>query len=183
MSRLAFCVSRTRQDLTLDVPVVGVEALARWYNAERGWISPGEFVPLAEHNDLAAGLDRAILRQTLAELGMWADHTDAALRLSVNLSGASVRDAGHRRRVFGDVRASGVSPQRLEIELTETTLAQAIDEDVSRVLGDLSGLGIGFAIDDFGTGYGSLTYPRNLPIARIKIDRVFVQGATESSSD
>ena len=163
--------------------VVGVEALARWHHPERGWIPPGEFVPLAEHAGRAAALDRAILKRALAEVGGITGRLEGGIRLSVNLSGASVRDARHRRRVAADLRASGVAGEHVELELTETTLAQAIDEDVGRALQEIAATGIGFAIDDFGTGYGSLTYLRNLPIARIKIDRMFVQGAPHHPRD
>lgn len=157
--------------------VVGVEALARWQHPERGSISPTEFVPLAERHGLAPALDLVILRRALAELAPRMDVDGCLARLGVNLSGASIRDVRHRRRVIAALREFDIPGDRIELELTETTLAQGMDESAARALEEMCATGIKFAIDDFGTGYGSLTYLRNLPIARIKIDRTFVQHA------
>lgn len=157
--------------------VVGVEALARWHHPHRGPVSPAEFVPLAERHGLAAALDLAVLRRVLAELGPRGVRDGHFTRLGVNLSGASIRDIRHRRRVIAALREFGIPGDRVELELTETTLAQGMDESAARALEEMCATGIKFAIDDFGTGYGSLTYLRNLPISRIKIDRTFVQHA------
>ena len=163
--------------------VVGVEALARWYHPERGSIVPGEFIPLAERHGLAPALDLAILRKALSELGASLDPGRTRSRLAVNLSGASIRDAHHRRRVIATLRELNVPGDRIELELTETTLAQGMDESAARALEEIRATGVSFAIDDFGTGYGSLTYLRNLPIGRIKIDRSFVQQAPRRQRD
>lgn len=163
--------------------ITGVEALARWTHPLHGPVPPSEFVALAEHRGLAAALDLLVLRQALTDLAAWraAGHDD--LRLAVNLSGASVRDAYQRGQIADAVRDGDVPGDRLELELTESTLVQSPGERVGRALHELSAAGVRFAVDDFGTGYGSLTYLRTLPVARIKIDRSFVQGAPNETVD
>lgn len=161
----------------------GVEALVRWRHPERGWISPGVFVPLAEERGLVGALDLLVLDQVLADVARWEQTHGFEFPVAVNLSGASLRDDAHRDRLARVIQDSGVPTARLELELTETTLVHAADQRVSDGLRALAALGVRFSADDFGTGYGSLTYLRALPITRIKIDRSFVQGAPSRTED
>lgn len=161
----------------------GVEALVRWQHPERGSISPGEFVPLAEERGLVSALDLLVLELALADAADWQSTPGFGFPVAINLSGVSLRDSEHRDRLAHAIRESSVPVNRLELELTETALVHATDERVADGLRALAALGVHFSADDFGTGYGSLTYLRSLPITRIKIDRSFVQGAPLHQND
>ena len=152
--------------------VAGAEALVRWRHPERGMISPGVFVPVAESAGLIDEMGLWILRRACDQARLWAD-AGHDRRIAVNLSARQFADPDLRRHVEGALGAAGISPDRIEVELTET--AAMADHDRSRaVLTELRDLGVGVAIDDFGTGHASLSWLRRLPFTKLKIDREFV---------
>ena len=147
----------------------GIEALLRWHHPVRGLVSPSEFIPVAEATRLIIPLGAWTLRRACLDAALLPEH----LRISVNLSAIQLRSHDLVRTVRDVLDASGVSPKRLELEVTESTLIR--DAQAARsALQELRSLGVRIAMDDFGTGYSSLSYIRNFPFDRIKIDKSFV---------
>jgi diguanylate cyclase (GGDEF)-like protein len=157
--------------------ITGVEALLRWEHPDRGLLSPGEFVPLAEGTGLIVGIDQMVLRESLRQLHEWQQGLGdrAPHRVSVNVSSRALRDPEFARRVLSEVEAAHLSPSSLVLEITETVLLDDLDTACVR-LQQLRDAGVRIAIDDFGTGYSSLGYLRRLPVDIVKIDRTFVAG-------
>jgi len=162
--------------------IVGVEALMRWNHAQRGWISPGQFVPVAEDSDLIHPLGEFALAESCRQLRAWGDAALAELRLAVNVSARQFRSPGFVNAVERALRAASLEPRNLELELTEGVLVESRDRTVS-VLHGLKELGVQIAVDDFGTGYSSLSYLSRLPIDCLKIDRTFVSQAHRHGQD
>lgn len=154
-----------------DGELVGFEALVRWENDRRGYVPPSEFVQLAEETGQILKLGQWVLEHACREAMRWPDDR----RVSVNVSPAQFKQGNLVRTVERALQLSGLSPDRLEIEITEGVL---IDDEARalKVLRRLKELGVGLAIDDFGTGYASLGYLRAFPFDKIKIDRAFITG-------
>jgi EAL domain-containing protein (putative c-di-GMP-specific phosphodiesterase class I) len=157
--------------------VHGVEALARWTHPQLGPIKPDRFIPLAEETGLIIPLGRWVLEEACAQARTWqlANPRHEGLFVSVNLSSWQLRDPNLVQDVSDVLRASGLAPASLMLELTESGMLDDIEPMVEQ-LGRLRALGLQIAIDDFGTGYSSLSYLRRLPIDVLKIDRSFVEG-------
>jgi len=153
-----------------DRALIGFEALLRWPHPERGMIPPDRFIPLAEASGLIVPLGAWVLRAAAAEAATWPGHFKAA----VNLSVAQVRDEGLIAILGEALAASGLCPQRLELEVTESLLLRE-DPQTARVLTALQSLGVSVALDDFGTGWSSLAYLRRFPFDQIKMDRGFLR--------
>ncbi|WP_398470817.1 EAL domain-containing protein [Tardiphaga sp.] len=153
----------------LDADITGFEALARWIHPTRGFVSPADFIPLAEESGLIVEMGEWILRQACREAASWA----VPLQVAVNLSPAQFV----RGDVVGVVHAilleTGLAPGRLELEITEGVLIEDFDRGVA-LLRRLKALGVRISMDDFGSGYSSLTYLQAFPFDKIKIDRAFV---------
>ena len=154
--------------------VSGCEALLRWRHPERGMISPGEFVPVAEDTGLINELGDWVLRTACAEAVTWPDH----VRLAVNVSPVQLKNQTLALRIAGALAASGLEPHRLEIEITEAVLIRD-DEEALAILHQVRNLGVSIALDDFGTGFSSLSYLKRFPFDKIKIDRCFVSDISE----
>ncbi|MGA8259910.1 MAG: EAL domain-containing protein [Arenicellales bacterium] len=152
--------------------IVGVEALMRWNHPERGSVSPGIFIPIAEHTDLIHLLGKWAFMEACGQLKRWGGDA-AVLRMAVNVSARQFRGPELTKIIERALSASGVQPQLLELELTESVLVED-PEDASQKLNRLKELGVKLAIDDFGTGYSSLSYLSRLPIDCLKIDREFL---------
>jgi len=149
--------------------ISGFEALVRWPHPERGMISPGQFIPLAEETGLIIALGDWVLRQAIREASSW----PGTLRIGVNLSAVQFRDGGLPEVVAGYLEQFGLAPERLELEITES-LVMSDSQATLDQLGFLKSLGVRIAMDDFGTGYSSLGYLRRYPFDKLKIDRSFV---------
>ena len=155
---------------------VGVEALVRWDRSDAGPVAPSEFVPIAERSGLVVDLDLWVLEAALEQLGAWsAQPAMSRLRLAVIVSGRSLLDPGFLEHFSKIVGHSGVDPQQLTLEVTETALVTDLDLAATQ-LERLRSSGVRVAIDDFGTGYTSVAHLRALPVDEIKIDSSFVQG-------
>ena len=161
-------------DLTTS-EVVGFEALMRWQHPERGWVPPGEFIPLAEQSDLIIELGAFALRHAIAEASSWT-RTARAPRpfVSVNLSARQFHDPGLVPLVAEILQSHDLDPRHLILEITEGAALQDIVETLN-VMDGLNHLGVGIALDDFGTGFSSLSYLAALSPRIIKIDQSFVQ--------
>jgi diguanylate cyclase (GGDEF)-like protein/PAS domain S-box-containing protein len=162
--------------------VTGVEVLMRWPHPAKGWISPEKFVPVAEECDLIHALGELALQQGCRQLKAWDRAGLPRLRLAVNVSARQFRSLGFAETVDRALGESGVDPNRLELELTESVLVRNEDEAI-KILTRLKSLGVGISVDDFGTGYSSLSYLSRLPIDCLKIDRSFVQRVSMPGHD
>jgi predicted signal transduction protein with EAL and GGDEF domain len=149
--------------------VIGFEALARWTHPTLGNVPPDRFIPVAESCGLMNELSDRLLRHAARTAAQWPDD----LTLSFNISPSQLKDRTLGLRILSILGESGLSPRRLEIELTESALVRDL-EGAQQVLGALHDAGVRIALDDFGTGYSSLYHLRNFKIDKIKIDRSFV---------
>ncbi|MCJ2120047.1 EAL domain-containing protein [Methylobacterium sp. J-001] len=157
--------------------VMSFEALMRWRHPERGEISPGEFIPLAEENGLIVPLGTWALQEACHEAMNWPPH----VRVGVNVSPVQLRQEGLEAAVMTALAVSGLPATRLKLEVTESVLIQDTDEVLDRLL-RLRALGVRIALDDFGTGYSSLSYLRRFPFDKIKIDRAFIRDIAHSDA-
>ncbi len=149
--------------------VVGCEALARWHHAELGTIPPSVFIPIAEEIGLISEITRFVLNTATRECRNW----PSDVRVSINISARDFRSGDVTGMVESALAASGLAPERLEVEVTETAVIEE-REAATGILSALAAKGIGIALDDFGTGYSSLSYLQALPLTKLKIDRSFV---------
>jgi diguanylate cyclase (GGDEF)-like protein len=161
--------------------IVGAEALARWQHPERGLLSSNEFVPIAERTGLIKPLSLHVVGAALEQCRAWRE-AGLELDVAVNLTIPDLLDLELPDRIAGLLEKTGVAPSRLELEITESTIL-ADPFRVRQVLTRLNEMGLKLAIDDFGTGYSSLAYLKRLPVQTIKIDKSFVTGMCEDSSD
>jgi diguanylate cyclase (GGDEF)-like protein len=158
--------------------VLSLEALLRWNSPVHGAISPTKFVPVAEDTRLVIPIGEWVLRRACLEAIRWPEH----IRIAVNVSGEQLLDPHFPSMVVSALANSGLAPQRLEIEVTESIFVR--DANLARIaLGHVIALGCTVALDDFGTGYSSLGYLRELRFSTIKIDRTFVQGAATGNPE
>ncbi|MCA1986452.1 MAG: EAL domain-containing protein, partial [Desulfovibrio sp.] len=167
-----------------DNSLLGFEALARWRHPDRGLIFPAEFIERAEETGLIVSLGRQVLATALRDLAEWRDKYVAANRLimSVNLSARQFKQADLEEQVRQVVKASGLPPQCLCLELTESVVME--NAASARVLLErLKQLQVQLAVDDFGTGYSSLAYLHQFPLDSLKVDRSFVQRLGQRDSD
>ena len=153
--------------------VVGAEALIRWQRPS-GLVTPDRFIPAAEASGLIVDLDRWVLRTACRQAKEWADAGRPALRMAVNVSSRTLAAPGFAESVLAELQESGLDPDQLEVEITET-LALFEGEEAVRELSVLREHGVHVAIDDFGTGYSNVGRLRELPIDRVKIDQCFVR--------
>ena len=157
-----------------DNKVSGCEALLRWRHPQHGMISPADFIPVAEETGLINPLGEWVLATACAEAATWPDD----IKIAVNVSPVQFRSKAFALKVASTLAASGLSPHRLELEITEAVRIR--DDDAALVvLHQLRELGVRIALDDFGTGYSSLSYLQRFPFDRIKIDRCFIQNIAE----
>jgi diguanylate cyclase (GGDEF)-like protein len=158
----------------------GVESLLRWNHPTRGILSAKEFIHTAEESGLIIPIGNQVLIDVCQTIARWNMPDDFVV--GVNISSLQFFQTGFVDFVIHTIRSSGIAPQSLEIEVTETMIMQ--DTEIARTyLEQLHAFGVGISIDDFGTGYASLTYLRDFPVQRIKIDQSFVKGHTKNHKD
>jgi diguanylate cyclase (GGDEF)-like protein len=150
--------------------ISGFEALVRWNHPTRGIVAPAAFIPLAEETGLIIPIGEWVLREACNEASKWPDD----IKVAVNLSPVQFRNKNLVPVVTSALANSGISPNRLELEITETVMLQNTDSTLA-VLHMLQGVGVLISMDDFGTGYSSLNYLRSFPFNKIKIDQSFVR--------
>jgi diguanylate cyclase (GGDEF)-like protein len=160
----------------------GFEALVRWQHPERGLVPPLDFIPLAEETGLIVPIGEWVLRTACAQNKAWQDKGYPPVVVSVNLSGRQFRQPNFTGRVSQVLAATGLAPEYLELEITESIALHDVDYTIA-ILSELGAMGIKIAIDDFGTGYSSLSYLKRFPITTLKIDRIFIQDATQDAQD
>ena len=163
-----------------DERIVGVEALVRWQHPELGFLSPAEFISVAEESGLIVPLGRFVLDTACDQLAAWhAERPD--LSVQVNVSGRQLEQPGFAADVRAALQRSGIDPHQLTLEITETVLLDDLDAMTERLV-ELKALGVQLAIDDFGTGYATLGSLRDRPFDCVKIDRSFVDEVATSSN-
>ena len=162
---------------------VGAEALVRWNRPGIGLIMPDDFIPIAERSSLIIDLGRWVLHEACGFIANWKQRDPACdLRIAVNVSGRHLVEADFLTDLDAAISATGADPRCLEIELTESHLLDDIGR-VNKVLSGVRSRGVAVSVDDFGTGYSSMTYLQRLPLDAVKIDRSFVDHATEGGFD
>jgi EAL domain-containing protein (putative c-di-GMP-specific phosphodiesterase class I) len=161
--------------------IVGVEALLRWTHATQGPIGPDVFIPLAEHSGLIGRITPYVLEAAARQAHAWHE-AGLDLTVSVNLSVRDLQRPGLALAVGDTLDRHGVRPDRLRLEITEGSVMDQPDRALM-TLQELAAVGVGLSVDDFGTGYSSLAYLQRLPVNELKIDRSFVLGLANSSSD
>jgi diguanylate cyclase (GGDEF)-like protein len=162
--------------------VVGLEALVRWRHPELGLLPPGRFLSIAEESHQMIGIGEWVLRDALRQFRQWRTVLPAGVRLAVNVSPRQFHQPALAERIRAMLGEADVSPERLEIEITESCLMRNLELAMA-TLHALRDLGVRIAIDDFGTGYSSLSYLKNLPIDTLKIDQSFVRGMPRDPGD
>ena len=178
----AFEVYYQPQVDTVTQELRGVEALLRWRHAVRGSVSPADFIPLLEETGLIVPVGEWVLEQSCQQMQEWIANGFAPLRMAVNLSPRQLMVPGLGRVVRGILERTGLQPELLELELTETTASLTMDA-VIEVLHELHAIGITTAIDDFGIGHSWLGRLRQFPVQTLKIDRSFIHGMDQSIGD
>jgi diguanylate cyclase (GGDEF)-like protein/PAS domain S-box-containing protein len=159
------------------------EALVRWQHPERGLVSPGVFIPLAEQSGLILPIGRWVLETACRQLVAWANQPDKQdICIAVNLSARQLRQKHFVDEVLAVVRDTGAQPHLLKLELTESLLLQDVEETIVK-MEQLAKHGIRFSLDDFGTGYSSLAYLKRLPLSVLKIDQSFVRDLLIDEND
>jgi diguanylate cyclase (GGDEF)-like protein len=166
----------------VDGDVVGMEALLRWRHPELGSVPPVEFIPLLERSRDIVPIGRWVLEQATDQCRHWQDQGASDISVSVNVSARQLQDPGFFDDVRRAVQQSGLSPECLVLEITESVLATETLR-MSGIMHKIRDLGVHLALDDFGTGYSSLLYLKDLPIDRLKVDRSFVAGLGSSDQD
>ncbi|MEA2647219.1 MAG: hypothetical protein QOE92_2302 [Chloroflexota bacterium] len=156
--------------------ITGVEALARWHHPKRGNVSPAEFIGLAEDAGIVGELDAFVLQEAAAQMAQWRTQGIGALTLAVNISGKDFSEEQLSRRIADTVAAAGLSPDDVEIEVTESVAFETAN--ARSALADLRARGFRVAIDDFGVGFSMLSRLQDLPVDRLKIDRSFIERIT-----
>jgi diguanylate cyclase len=159
--------------------IAGVEALVRWQHPQWGLVMPGRFIGVAEESGLIEPIGRWVLETACAQAVAWQRQGLPPMRMAVNISPVQFGNPDLERQVRDVLRATGLEPRLLELELTESLSMRNPDQTI-RTLERLGSLGVEIAIDDFGTGYSNLSYLRRFPVDRIKLDRSFI---TDSGSD
>ena len=154
--------------------ICGVEALVRWRHPVKGLVGPDQFIPLAESTGLIVPIGEWILQQACTDAAAWPAH----ISLAINISAVQFKKGNLFDVILSALVESGLAPERLELEITETSLLENQEAHLATIR-QLKNLGISLALDDFGTGYSSVTYLTNFPFDKIKIDRTFTQGVLE----
>lgn len=162
--------------------VIGVEALVRWQHPERGLVSPAHFIPIAEETGLILPLGEWVMREACRQTKQWQEEKSQYFKVSVNLSSLQFQQSNLVEKVRSILKETGLHPQFLELEITESIAMHNTDSVVAK-LSQLEEIGVHISIDDFGTGFSSLSYLKKFPIHTLKIDRSFIIDITTDPDD
>ena len=165
-----------------DTAIVGVEALLRWHHPTRGVVAPAAFVPTLEGSGLILEVGELVLQESCRQAVAWQQAGYPEIGMSVNVSAHQLNSGALVKTVREALDSSGLDPELLTLEITESTIMHDTDVTVRR-LSQLKDLGVKLAVDDFGTGYSSLAYLKKFPVDELKIDRSFITGTTTLFSD
>ncbi|MDQ5910533.1 MAG: hypothetical protein QG599_2630 [Pseudomonadota bacterium] len=165
-----------------DGRLTGAEVLVRWLHPRRGMVSPAQFIPLSEETGLILPLGHWVLETACIQLAQWAQSDRAHLTVAVNVSIQQFRQPDFVDQVLAILKSTGANPWRLKLELTESLLADHVEELIEKML-MLKARGVSFSLDDFGTGYSSLMYLKRLPLDQLKIDQSFIRDLLTDPND
>lgn len=166
-----------------DGRLTGAEALVRWQHPQRGLVSPGDFIPLAEDTGLILPLGQWVLETACSQLVKWAAQpVFGHLTLAVNVSAKQFLEEKFVPQLLALLARTGANPRRLKLELTESLLVSDVEAVIAKMEA-LKTCGVGFSLDDFGTGYSSLSYLKRLPLDQLKIDQGFVKNILTDTND
>ncbi|TJW17538.1 MAG: EAL domain-containing protein [Mesorhizobium sp.] len=163
--------------------ISGIEALVRWRHAERGMISPGEFIPVAEKCGFMPDIGRIVIAKAINEAAEWDRAGIAFGRLAVNVSGTELREPDFDKFLFETLEKAGLAPQKLSLEIVESVILDDEKTGIAAKLRHIRAAGVHLELDDFGTGYASLSHVNPNEIDRLKIDRRFVQNINENGDN
>lgn len=166
--------------LTVGGNITSAEALLRWQSAEHGWVSPARFIPLLEETGKIVEVGEWVIREACRQVRQWREDAGISLRVAVNISQRQFVQPDLVERVGAILAEEAMPPNALELEITESTIAQNVDRAVA-TLNAIKRLGVRLAVDDFGTGYSSLAVLKRFPVDCLKIDRSFVQDLPEDN--
>jgi diguanylate cyclase (GGDEF)-like protein/PAS domain S-box-containing protein len=176
-----FLVYQPQMDLATG-KIIGLEALLRWQHPELGLVPPDKFIGIAENSGLILPIGEWVLRTACSQARKWQDEGLSAVRVAVNVSAVQFRQPDFCAIITRVLHETGLAPQYLELELTESLLLSSADVTLS-VIQELSALGVALAIDDFGTGYSNFGYLRQFRVNRLKIDRSFINNVAVNPDD
>jgi diguanylate cyclase (GGDEF)-like protein len=160
-----------------------LEALVRWRHPQRGWIAPGEFIPLAESSDAIVQIGRWVVDQACRQARLWREQGFREISIAVNLSARQFRQPDLLAMFQQAIERNGLRPQQVIVELTESVVMSDTDRSI-QILDQLHRSGLNIAVDDFGTGYSSMNYLKRLPVSKLKIDRSFINDlGTDAKND
>ncbi|WP_443659955.1 sensor domain-containing protein [Clostridium algidicarnis] len=162
--------------------VDGYEALLRWHSEELGWVSPGEFIPIAEEAGLISHIGQWVIKDVCRQIRCWKDKNLEVSTVAVNISAIQFHDSQLIEDILYILEQEGLSPKDLEIEITESILMNFYEKNMS-LLNRLKDLDFSLALDDFGTGYSSLNYLSVMPINKLKIDKSFIDFIDKNKKD
>ncbi len=182
IARNDFVLHYQPQICLADGSLQGLEALVRWRHPERGLVGPDEFITFAESRGLITPIGRWVMHEACRQLKAWQDQGLARVPVAVNLSALEFRQRDVAADISAVLQETGLAPQYLEIELTESVLMHQTGQTLN-TLHAVKALGVGISIDDFGTGYSSLAYLKRYPIDKLKIDRSFVTDTPGNADD
>jgi diguanylate cyclase (GGDEF)-like protein len=160
--------------------IQGVEALVRWIDTEKGLIPPNDFIPLAEDTGLIVNIGEWVLKEACTQIKTWHDSVKTPISMAVNISIKQFDDPRFFSILKKIIDRSGINPQLLTLELTESLLMQDVENKI-KLMKKIKDTGVKLSIDDFGTGYSSLSYLRKLPVDELKIDRSFIMDIPENA--
>lgn len=161
--------------------VVGFEALIRWNHPTKGLVYPDEFIYLAEETGLIVPIGKWVLKTACSQLQQWSEEYPD-ITMAVNLSARQFKDRDIVKTVYDIIEETGIDPNRLELEITETIALDDIEYTISTIQ-ELKKIGVSFSLDDFGTGYSSMNYLKRLPVSNLKIDKSFLDSVMEDQCD
>ncbi|MBI3527264.1 MAG: EAL domain-containing protein [Betaproteobacteria bacterium] len=162
--------------------VTGLEALIRWISPQLGFVSPGDFISIAEETGLIVPMGRWVAQTACVQNRAWQKGGLPQLRIAINISARQMGDKGLVEFISDTLKKTGLTAESLELEITESAV-MSNQEHAEKVLNELKGLGFHLTMDDFGTGYSSLAYLKRFPFDSVKIDQSFVRGIPESKDD
>jgi EAL domain-containing protein (putative c-di-GMP-specific phosphodiesterase class I) len=166
----------------IDGHISGVEALIRWRHPDLGMVAPNDFIPLAEETGLIVPIGEWVLRTACRQLAKWHAEGFSGISVAVNMASQNFSQKEFVQFVEETIRAAGVTPDAVEIEVTESVLMQDMEATIAK-LEALKAVGVKLSVDDFGTGYSSLAYLKRFPIDTLKIDRSFVRDVSRNRTE